>query len=247
MYWRDIFCEAYKRTRKGLADWRRIVASIAIPIVAGLIATAIQIHKGVSMGANIAVSVGSAIVAYLLFVLVEFVFHVFRLPGEMHAENLRKLRILETDHAELRQRLEAPPPPPPPDPITVTVQRGQWGVPRIQTAQGIVEASFPIKIRNGGTPTILDDWALRSRSRPDLTSKLIEFNLGSPNAPSVTDVRTVPLPQGAAVAGSVVFQITGISLPEAGDLSLEWFLEFSDATRNLHKVDIPKEHYPPSR
>jgi hypothetical protein len=77
--------------------------------------------------------------------------------------------------------------------------------------------------------------------------KLIEFNVWSPDARPFTDVRTAPLPQGGAAAGSVAFEITGISLAEAENLSLGWFIDFSDATDISHKVDIPKEYYPQNR
>jgi hypothetical protein len=143
--------------------------------------------------------------------------------------------------AEENKRIETPR-----SPITIRVQQGNWGAPRnSQPGQQIIEVSFHIKMLNSGPPTILDDWALRSVSRRDLTCKLIGFSCGLPNAPSETDVRIVPLPQGGAAAGSVAFEIGGISLPEAGDPRLEWFLECSDAAGKMHSAMIPREHYSP--
>jgi hypothetical protein len=53
--------------------------------------------------------------------------------------------------------------------------------------------------------------------------------------------------QGGTAAGSVEFRITGLSLAEAKEPSLAWFLEFSDTSNKLYKIEIPAQYYSPYR
>ncbi len=237
-YWRTIWSESWQRTKVGLASRERRITSILLPIIVFVIAASVLLILGQAIPVTLIVGVVSALLGYGVVVLVEFFRHLLKIPPERDAEQRAKIESLRAASKS----------PPPPDPISVTVLGGEWGAPRgSQPSQNIVQAGFSIKIRNGGAPTTLDDWFLRSTSRANLIGRLVEFNLSSPNAAQVSDVRLAPLPQGGATAGSVVFHITGLSLTDARDPRLGWFIEFSDASGKLHKVEIPQKYYSPYR
>lgn len=248
-YWRVVRKEAWNRTKVGLASRQRLLTSICVPTVSAIIGVVILRILGSTISLTLGVGLVSALTGYGLMVLYEWSWHLIHLPAEMHSQDVREYQALATSHAELRRQIDTPPPSTR-DPIMLRVQQGNWGTPRnarspneIEVSFHEIEVSFQIQIRNGGPPTTLDDWALRVKARKGLTCRLTGFSLGSPNAPSITDIRINPLSQGGASAGSIAFEVVGMPLSEAKEPSLGWFIEFSDASGTLHMVDIPPEHY----
>jgi hypothetical protein len=190
-YWREIRAEAWNQTKTGLASSQRRKTSVVVPIISALIglATLHLIHQPIPL--TLFVGLISALLAFGLVVLWEWLWHVIRLVPETHAANLQTIERLNANIGELSRRLETPHAPPPPDPITVRIQGAEWGTPRpLSVEPNVLEASFRIQIRNAGSPTTLNDWALRSEQMPQLTSRLIGFQLGSPLAHLMT--RTLP-------------------------------------------------------
>jgi len=241
-YWRVVRKEAWNRTKVGLASRQRLLTSVCVPTVSAFIGVVILRILGSTVPLTLGVGLVSALTGYGLVVFYEWFWHLIHLPAEIHSQGIREYQALATTHAELRRQTDTPPPPTR-DPITLRIQQGNWGTPRNARSPNEIEVSFQIQIRNAGPPTTLDDWALRAKARTGLTCRLTGFSLGSPNAPSITDIRINPLPQGGASAGSIAFEVVGLPLSEAKEASLGWFLEFSDASGTLHIVDIPPEHY----
>jgi hypothetical protein len=246
----EIRSEAWTRTKTGLGSGYRLLTSIVFPI-AGFIITSVILWKmtiTIPTAPIVGLSVGIGL--YILFWFGEWSRHMFAIPPERESAHRQMLAakdveisLRDTEIETLHDKLQAPPPP---DSIAVTIQHGNWGAPNV--GQGIIKAGFDVRIRNGsGVATTLDDWELRSKSRPEIKSKLIEFRIGSPNDPTQTDVRFHPMIAGASVAGSIAFHVTGVDLPEARNLSLEWLLNFVHAANVHHAVTIPTERYSPFR
>ncbi len=128
-----------------------MIASVLLPIVAGLIAYFIQRHRAVTMGANIAVSVASAILAYAFLVSVEFISHFVRTPGEIHSVQAKRISELERE------------------PVTVEIQSLIFGL-RMNTWVAIVR----LKIFADASTT-LHDWTLCSEDERDLKSPHVGF------------------------------------------------------------------------
>jgi hypothetical protein len=233
-YWRQARAWAVENT--DLFAGKNIVNSLGI----GVLACIFQGICGLRLMSLTFQFILTIIAAYFTVSFFKFMGNwLIYAPVAFEQQRQAQIESQKQENVRLREQLQAPKPL---DPIAVVIQQVNWSSPRVQP--GVIEASFHIRIRNGsGVPTTFDDWELRSKSQAGIKSKVVGFQMGSPNDPTQTDVRYHPLAVGASAAGSVAFHVTGIGLAEAKDASLEWFLEFVDAASMHHIATIPTERY----
>jgi hypothetical protein len=123
-----------------------------------------------------------------------------------------------------------------PSSVTITVRdtlhTGQYST-------GVISIQVSLNVRNSpsGKPNTFQDWEIRSRMKPDVSAKPVLGDL-------LVDPELHPLQPGITVNRFLQFQVEGVSLSEADNPDIGWYISYSDADRKIHTIDIPRDQYP---